>query len=65
MKKFNIKRDPLAALAVLAAMCIWPAHFAPLAWGFAALCAITWISRIAAGWRLLRAPAPAKEALHE
>ena len=52
-------------LAVLVAMCIWPAYFAPLAWGFAALCAITWVSRIAAGWRLLGEPAPGPEATHE
>jgi len=51
-------------LAVLVAMCLWPAYFAPLAWGFAALCAMTWASRIAAGWRLLREPAPVSEKPH-
>ena len=51
-------------LAVLVAMCLWPGHFAPLAWGFAALCAMTWASRIAAGWRLLREPAPVSEKPH-
>jgi len=40
-------------LAVLCAMCIWPAYFVPLAYGFAGLCAITWLGRIAAGVRLL------------
>jgi len=40
-------------LAVLCAMCIWPAYFVPLAYGFAGLCAITWLGRIAAGMRLL------------
>ena len=40
-------------LAVLCAMCIWPAYFLPLAYGFAGLCAITWLGRIAAGLRLL------------
>jgi len=40
-------------LAVLCAMCIWPAYFVPLAYGFAALCAITWLGRIADGLRLL------------
>lgn len=40
-------------LTVLCAMCIWPEHFVPLAYGFAALCAITWLGRIAAGVRLL------------
>jgi phosphatidylglycerophosphate synthase len=38
-------------LAVLLAMCLWPQHFAPLAYGFAALCAITTASRIWWGWR--------------
>jgi phosphatidylglycerophosphate synthase len=38
-------------LAVLLAMCLWPQHFAPLAYGFAVLCAITTTSRIAWGWR--------------
>ena len=45
-------------LALLCAMCIWPAYFAPLAYGFAALCCITWLGRIAAGVRVL-ADAPA------
>ena len=45
-------------LAVLCAMCLWPAYFAPLAYGFAALCFVTWLGRIAAGVRLL-ADAPA------
>jgi phosphatidylglycerophosphate synthase len=40
-------------LAVLCAMCMWPAYFVPLAYGFAVLCAITWLARIAAGIRLL------------
>lgn len=38
-------------LAVFLAMCLWPQHFAPLAYGFAALCAITTASRIGWGWR--------------
>lgn len=38
-------------LAVFLAMCLWPQHFAPLAYGFAALCAITTASRIWWGWR--------------
>jgi phosphatidylglycerophosphate synthase len=38
-------------LAVLLAMCLWPQHFALLAYGFAALCAITTASRIVWGWR--------------
>ncbi len=40
-------------LAVLCAMCLWPVYFAPLAYGFAALCFVTWLGRIAAGVRLL------------
>jgi phosphatidylglycerophosphate synthase len=38
-------------LAVFLAMCAWPEHFAPLAYGFAALCAITTATRIVWGWR--------------
>jgi len=34
-------------------MCLWPAWFAPLALGFAALCGLTITARLAAGWRLL------------
>lgn len=36
-------------MAVLVAMCLWPHWFAPLAYGFAALCALTTVTRIAAG----------------
>ncbi len=39
-------------LAFFAAMCLWPQHFAPLAYGFAALCAVTVATRIAFGWRM-------------
>lgn len=38
-------------LACLAAMCLWPQHFAALAYGFAALCAITIASRLWWGWK--------------
>jgi phosphatidylglycerophosphate synthase len=38
-------------LAVFLAMCGWPQHFAPLAYGFAALCAVTTATRIVWGWR--------------
>ena len=41
-------------LAVFLAMCLWPQAFAPLAWGFASLCALTTISRIAWGWKALQ-----------
>lgn len=33
-------------LACFATMCLWPEHFAVLAYGFAALCALTTLSRI-------------------
>lgn len=35
-------------------MCLWPAHFAWWAHGFAALCALTIVARLAAGWRAFR-----------
>jgi phosphatidylglycerophosphate synthase len=35
-------------------MCLWPAHFAWWAYGFAALCALTIVARLAAGWRAFR-----------
>jgi phosphatidylglycerophosphate synthase len=35
-------------IAAFVAMCLWPQWFAPIAWGFAALCAITTALRI--GW---------------
>lgn len=40
-------------LACFALMCLWPQHFAVWAWGFAALCALTIVTRLVAGWRLL------------
>ncbi|MDZ7893298.1 MAG: CDP-alcohol phosphatidyltransferase family protein [Rhodoferax sp.] len=38
-------------LAFFVAMCLWPAHFAALAYTFAALCAVTTTTRIWWGWR--------------
>ena len=38
-------------LACFTAMCFWPAAFAPLALGFAALCGLTLVARLTAGWR--------------
>lgn len=35
-------------------MCLWPAHFASLAYGFAALCGVTIATRLFAGWRGLK-----------
>lgn len=40
-------------LAVFAAMCLWPGQFAGLAYGFAALCAVTIATRIWWGWKAL------------
>jgi phosphatidylglycerophosphate synthase len=41
-------------LLCFALMCLWPRHFAALAYGFAALCALTTVTRIVGGWRALR-----------
>lgn len=41
-------------LGVFMAMCLWPQHFAVLAYTFAALCAITTATRIVWGWRAFR-----------
>jgi phosphatidylglycerophosphate synthase len=38
-------------LLCFVAMCLWPAHFAVLAYSFAALCVLTVATRLAAGWR--------------
>lgn len=38
-------------LACFTAMCLWPQHFALLAWVFTGLCAITTVTRIVWGWR--------------
>jgi len=40
-------------LACFVLMCLWPSHFAGWAYGFAALCGITIVTRLAAGWRTL------------
>ena len=47
-------------LAFFVAMCLWPQHFALLAWVFAGLCAITAATRILHGWRTL-GPDPASD----
>lgn len=41
-------------LLCFALMCLWPAHFAWWAYGFAALCALTVVGRLAAGWHAFR-----------
>ena len=38
-------------LACFTWMCLWPAAFAPLALGFAALCGLTLLARLRAGWQ--------------
>jgi phosphatidylglycerophosphate synthase len=38
-------------LACFVAMCVWPEFFIELAYGFAALCSITIVTRIGWGWR--------------
>lgn len=40
-------------LACFVLMCLWPAWFAPLALGFAALCTLTLLARLHAGWHSL------------
>lgn len=40
-------------LVCFIAMCLWPQAFPLLAYGFAVLCALTLVGRIAAGWRAL------------
>jgi phosphatidylglycerophosphate synthase len=38
-------------LICFALMCLWPEHFALLAYSFAALCGLTIVTRLWAGWR--------------
>lgn len=46
-------------LICFAAMCLWPQHFGVLAYGFAALCALTIVTRVVGGARVLgRTPPP-------
>ena len=40
-------------LTCFALMCLWPAHFALFAYGFAVLCVLTIATRLRAGWRAL------------
>ncbi|HRI18665.1 MAG TPA: CDP-alcohol phosphatidyltransferase family protein, partial [Burkholderiaceae bacterium] len=37
-------------IACFALMCLWPQHFAAWAYGFAVLCLLTIVARLAAGW---------------
>jgi phosphatidylglycerophosphate synthase len=43
-------------LAFFVAMCLWPALFVPLAYVFAALCAVTIATRLFWGWRAFAPP---------
>jgi phosphatidylglycerophosphate synthase len=43
-------------LLCFALMCLWPQHFALIAWVFAALCALTIATRLWAGWRTFSNP---------
>ena len=47
-------------LLCFTAMCLWPVAFPLLAFGFAALCGLTLLTRLSAGWTLLDA-APDKD----
>jgi len=40
-------------LIAFALMCLWPQHFAWWAYGFAVLCGVTIVTRVAAGWKML------------
>ena len=40
-------------LVCFALMCLFPQHFALWAYGFAALCALTTVTRLMAGWKVL------------
>ena len=53
--------DATETLALLCAMCLWPTYFAPLAYGFAVLCCITWLGRIAAAVRVLADAPPGQQ----
>lgn len=45
-------------IAFFVAICIFPDAFAPLAWGFGALCFITALSRVALAWRVFAVENP-------
>lgn len=47
-------------LLFFAAMCLWPQHFAALAWIFAALCLVTIATRLFWGWREFGVEPPQK-----
>lgn len=39
-------------IACFIAMCLWPGHFAIIAWSYAGLCALTAATRLYAGWKM-------------
>lgn len=41
-------------LACFLAMCVWPQHFAALAYGFSLLCCLTIVTRLWWGWKALQ-----------
>lgn len=45
-------------LIAFIAMCLWPQAFPWIAGVFAALCVLTWVTRIVAGWQVLRDRGP-------
>ena len=46
--------DATETIACFLAMALWPQAFPLLAWGFAALCGVTVVARLRAGWLLLK-----------
>ena len=40
------------------AMCLWPQHFAVIAYVFAAMCCVTTLTRLVAGWQAFGVPPP-------
>lgn len=46
-------------IAFFVALCLWPAYFAPLSWGFGGLCLITALSRIMLAQRVFSGAQPA------
>jgi phosphatidylglycerophosphate synthase len=58
-------------LGFFAACCLWPAYFAPLAYGFAALCGLTLVCRVVWGMRAFvgqvqqQTPGLLREARHD
>lgn len=46
-------------IAFFVALCLWPAYFAPLSWGFGGLCLITALSRVVLAQRVFGGAEPA------